>query len=360
MIIDRLWLTDFRNHRSTELRLDHQVSLITGRNGHGKTNLLEAIALLSGARSFRGASADALVMAGAAAAVVRAEVVRDDRTSLVEMQLAPGKTRAQVNRQAVRRLRDLSDVVRVVVFGPDDLDLVKGAPAGRRTVIDDVLSDIDVRFRQDRIDLDRILRQRNNLLRQAKGRLNPDVASTLDVWDSQLGVVGEAVTRARRQLLDDLGPLVEQFYTSVAGGTDHVALRYHCSWGTATLTAALSEGRVDELRRATTLVGPHRDDIVIELNGLPARTHASQGEQRSLALALRLAVHHRITSVMGDPPLVLLDDVFSELDDHRATRLIDCLPVAQIVLTSATGTVPPGIRPGLVVEVRNGEIGEVG
>lgn len=360
MIIDRLWLTDFRNHRSTELRLDHQVSLITGRNGHGKTNLLEAIALLSGARSFRGASADALVMAGAAAAVVRAEVVRDDRTSLVEMQLAPGKTRAQVNRQAVRRLRDLSDVVRVVVFGPDDLDLVKGAPAGRRTVIDDVLSDIDVRFRQDRIDLDRILRQRNNLLRQAKGRLSADVESTLDVWDSQLGVVGEAVTSARRQLLDDLGPLVEQFYTSVAGGTDHVSLQYQCSWSTTTLTAALSERRVDELRRATTLVGPHRDDIVIELNGLPARTHASQGEQRSLALALRLAVHHRITSVMSDPPLVLLDDVFSELDDHRATRLIDCLPVAQIVLTSATGTVPPGIRPGLVVEVRNGEIGEVG
>ncbi len=359
MIVQRLWLTDFRNHASTDVVLDSQVTLVTGPNGHGKTNLLEAIGLLAGMKSFRGASPEALVATGSEAAVVRAEVVRGGREALVEMEISPGRSRFQVNKQAVRRVRDLGDVVKVVVFSPDDLELVKGAPSIRRTLLDDVLASIDVHFRQDRADLDKILRQRNNLLKQSHGRLSEEIVTTLDVWDHKLTVTGEAVARARSKLVTEIEPVVADYYAQVAGANEPVRLHYDAPWLGEGLASALTEVRTDELRRGATLVGPHRDEMQILLNALPARTHASQGEQRSLALALRLAMHHHIADAVADPPVVLLDDVFSELDTGRATRLVACLPSdAQIVLTSATGTVPDGVHPGRSLELRGGAVVE--
>jgi DNA replication and repair protein RecF len=356
VIVDRLWLSDFRNHRSSDITLDPHITLVTGPNGHGKTNLLEAIGMLAGMKSFRGAVPEALVATGAAAAVVRAEVTRGERTSLVEMEISTGRSRVQVNRQPLRRVRDLGDVVRVVVFSPDDLELIKGGPSIRRSLLDDVLSSIDVRFRQQRTDLDKILRQRNNLLKQSGGRLTEDIETTLVVWDLKLVEAGEAVATARSALVDAIQPTVADYYARVAGSPEPVELHYDAPWRVEGLASALEGQRRDELRRGTTLVGPHRDELQIVLNGLPARTHASQGEQRSLALALRLAMHHHITEVVTDPPLVLLDDVFSELDEGRATRLVACLPDAQIVLTSATGTVPEGVQPGRSLELFAGAL----
>ena len=359
MIVQRLWLSDFRNHASTDVELDPQITLVTGPNGHGKTNLLEALGMLAGMKSFRGASPDALVATNSEAAVVRAEVVRRDREALVEMEISPGRSRAQVNRQAVRRIRDLGDVVKVVVFSPDDLELIKGSPSVRRSLLDDVLTSIDVHFRQDRADLDKILRQRNNLLKQSHGRLTEEIVTTLGVWDHKLTDAGEAVARSRTDLVARIEPVVADYYARVAGANEPVRLMYDAPWMAAGLATALSEVRQDELRRGATLVGPHRDELQILLNSLPARTHASQGEQRSLALALRLAMHHHIADAVDDPPLVLLDDVFSELDEGRATRLVACLPTdAQIVLTSATGTVPAGVHPGRSLELRGGSVVE--
>ena len=166
----------------------------------------------------------------------------------------------------------------------------------------------------------------------------------------------EAVATAREALVEAIAPTVADYYARVAGAPEPVELRLDAPWRAQGLQAALLEVRRDEFRRGATLVGPHRDELVIELNGLPARTHASQGEQRSLALALRLAMHAYITATVGDAPLVLLDDVFSELDEGRATRLVACLPDAQIVVTSATGTVPEGVRPGRSLELLGGSI----
>ena len=356
MIVQRLWLTDFRNHRSSEVEFDRHVTLVTGPNGHGKTNLLEAVAMLAGMRSFRGATPDAMIAMGSDAAIIRAEVDRAGRDTLVEMEVATGRSRVQVNRQPLKRVRDLVDVVRVVVFSPDDLELVKGAPSIRRGLLDDVLASVDVGFRQERADMDRVLRQRNNLLKQAGSRGGDDVESTLAVWDSKLVASGEAVATAREALVEAIAPTVADYYARVAGAPEPVELRLDAPWRAQGLQAALLEVRRDEFRRGATLVGPHRDELVIELNGLPARTHASQGEQRSLALALRLAMHAYITATVGDAPLVLLDDVFSELDEGRATRLVACLPDAQIVVTSATGTVPEGVRPGRSLELLGGSI----
>ena len=358
MIVRRLWLTDFRNHRSSEVSLDPHTTLVTGPNGHGKTNLLEAIAMLAGMKSFRGATPEAMVASGSDAAVVRAEVVKGGRELLVEMEIATGRSRVQVNKQVLKRARDLADVVRVVVFSPDDLELVKGSPSLRRGLLDDVLSNVDVRFRQSRADLDRVLRQRNNLLKQSGGRLSDEIESTLVVWDQKLVDAGEAVADRRADLIQTMQPIVADYYARVAGAPEPVELIYDAPWRAEGLQAALLEQRRDELRRGATLVGPHRDELVISLNGLPARTHASQGEQRSLALALRLATHHYIEAIVEDAPLVLLDDVFSELDEGRATRLVACLPDAQIVITTATGTVPDGVQPGRSLELRAGALVE--
>lgn len=361
MRIDRLWLINFRNHQATEVTFDPSVTLVTGANGQGKTNLLEGLAMLAGMKSFRGAVNEAMVFDGETTSVIRAEVSTERRTVLVELQVnTDSRSRIQVNRQAVRRARDLADTVRVVVFSPDDLELIKGSPSIRRGLLDDVVAGVDVEFRQHRSDLDRVLRQRNTLLKQAGGRPNAEVDATLSVWDAKLIIAANAVATSRDRLVHQLEPVVSEYYQALAGADEPVLLTYEAPWREIGLEAALAEVRRDEFRRSTTLVGPHRDELGILLNGLPARSHASQGEQRSLSLALRLATHQVLTDLLEDAPVVLLDDVFSELDDGRARRLVDCLPVAQTILTSATGTVPAGIVAGLHLEVHNGSVTDIG
>ena len=357
MIVKRLWLTDFRNHRTTEIGLDHKVTLIIGLNGHGKTNFIEGLALLSGARSFRGAKVDALVADGKSSAYIRAEVEQNGRVSLVELELAiGGQSRAQINKQRIKKFRDLGDTVRVVVFSPDDLDLIKGSPAIRRSLLDDALASINSQFRAVRTDFDRILRQRNNLLKQARGRLTSDLEASLVIWNQQLVDVADEIGEQRSRFVSNIEPVVTNFYRRVAGTNDDVSLTLDASWLEEGLAESLLSAQDEEIRRGVTLVGPHRDDLIILLDRLHSRTHASQGEQRSLALALRLSIHAYVAQVSGDNPLVLLDDVFSELDEGRARRLVECLPDAQIVLTSATGTVPQGVQPGLTLEISEGEV----
>lgn len=357
MIVKRLWLTDFRNHRTTEIGLDHKVTLVIGLNGHGKTNFIEGLALLGGARSFRGAKVDALVASGKSSAYIRAEVEQDGRSSLVELELSiGGRSRAQINKQRVKKFRDLGDTVRVVVFSPDDLELIKGPPSIRRSLLDDALASINRQFRAVRIDFDRILRQRNNLLKQARGRLTSDLEESLFIWNQQLVEAADEIGDHRSRFVSNIEPVVADFYRRVAGTDDQVSLTLDASWLEEGLVKSLLSAQDEEVRRGVTLVGPHRDDLVIFLAGLHSRTHASQGEQRSLALALRLATHAYVAQVCGDKPLVLLDDVFSELDEGRARRLVECLPDAQIVLTSATGTVPQGVQPGLTLEIFEGEV----
>ena len=357
MIVKRLWLTDFRNHLTTEIGLDHKVTLVIGLNGHGKTNFIEGLALLGGARSFRGAKVDALVASGKSSAYIRAEVEQDGRSSLVELELSiGGRSRAQINKQRVKKFRDLGDTVRVVVFSPDDLELIKGAPSIRRSLLDDALASINRQFRAVRTDFDRILRQRNNLLKQARGRLTSGLEESLFIWNQQLVEAADEIGDHRSRFVSNIEPVVADFYRRVAGTDDQVSLTLDASWLEEGLVKSLLSAQDEEVRRGVTLVGPHRDDLVIFLAGLHSRTHASQGEQRSLALALRLATHAYVAQVCGDNPLVLLDDVFSELDEGRARRLVECLPDAQIVLTSATGTVPQGVQPGLTLEIFEGEV----
>lgn len=358
MHLDRLWITDFRNYLAAELApAPSGLTVIVGNNGEGKTSLLEAVGYLATLRSFRGVPPEALVRRGAEQAIVRAEADRDGRRLLIEAEVRPnGRDRVQVNRQPLRRARDLLGALQITVFAPDDLALIKAGPQGRRDYLDDLLVALHPRHDQLRSDLDRILRQRNSLLKQAGGNPRPpaDIITTLDVWDQKLAETGTAVADARAGLLATLGPELAAVYDQVAERAAHVVVDYQRSWD-GSLAHALAGARVDDLRRGVTTVGPQRDDLVVQLGGLPSRTHSSQGEQRSLALALRLAGHLLVTRELATPPLLLLDDVFSELDGDHAATLLASLPLGQAFVTTA-GQLPSQAHPELVVRIEGGKI----
>lgn len=356
MRVTRLWLADFRNYEAAELVPDPEgLTVIVGANGEGKTNLLEAVGYLATLSSFRAAPGEALIRQGCARAVVRAVGERDGRELLVEAELhVGGRDRVQVNRQSLRRARDMLGALRVSVFAPDDLVLVKGGPGERRQFLDEVLVALHPKHDALQRDVERILRQRNALLRQSGGRLTAEVEVTLDVWDAKLASAGHALAEARESLIAGLEPEVAKAYDQVAHTAADVTTRYQRSWF-GSLADALADSRGDDLRRGVSLVGPHRDELNLAIAGLPARTHASQGEHRSLALALRLAAHRLVSEQVGEPPVLLLDDVFSELDAERAEALLTHLPPGQALLTTA-GALPEGARAGRVVRVAGGRV----
>lgn len=340
-------------------------TVIYGPNGSGKTTLLEAIAYLGSQRSFRGAPREMMIRAGCGRAVLRAELLRGGLPVLVEAEIvASGRSRAQVNRQPVRSRRDLVEAVPVTIFCPDDLGIVQGGPGRRRDILDDALRLLDSRAAVLIDEVERTIRQRAALLRQAAGRITPEVIATLQVWDDRLATSGTALANSRESLVASLQPYMVASYAALAGTSEEPGLGRPGGAGSATpligivyrrswerdLADALVESRVDDLRRATTTVGPHRDDLVLRIVGRDARLQASQGEQRCLALALRLGVHRLVTERSGTAPILLLDDVFSELDPSRSRALVNQLPAGQTLLTTSC-ELPQGVLVAASVEV---------
>lgn len=364
MELNRLSLHNFRSYSELELEFPSGLTALRGPNGVGKSNLLEAIGYLSTLKSFRGVPGEAMVAHGTDSAVLRADVVDPDgRAALIETEITrSGRARIQVNRVRARRARDLLETLVVSVFSPDDLKLLKEGPSLRRDYCDDVL--VAVRPANDlvRSDWEKALKQRNAFLKQLRlsgaGPLPEPEATTLSVWDQKLSEAGDKLVSLRESLVARMTPAVAEAYRDLGGGSDPVEIHYQRSWN-GPLGDALAEGTIDDIRRGVTLRGPHRDELEIRLNGLPARTHASQGEQRCLSLALRLAAHRELTISRGSPPVLLLDDVFSELDPRRSRALLDSLPEGQAFLSTAT-VLPDGCEPDLHLRVTNGgaEAGE--
>jgi DNA replication and repair protein RecF len=357
MIVRRLELTDFRNYREASFDFHPGITAVVGLNGQGKTNLAESMAYLASLDSFRGAPTEALIRVGADAAVVRATVLHPDgREVLVELELTrQGRNRVQVNKQRLNRTRDLLGVMRVTVFSPDDLFLVKGGPNERRRFLDDTLVALALKYDSMRLELDRIVKQRNTLLKQAGGRLNDELEVTLDVWDLKLAEVGDQFGHARAVLVARLAPMVQEAYEQLADRPSSIELRYEPVWRQRGLAAALAASRSDDVRRGVSTVGPHRDDVDLFIGGLPARTHASQGEQRTLALALRLAAHRMVAEKAGSAPVLVLDDVLSELDPTRSAALLRHLPEGQVVLTTA-GVLPEAAHPDAILRIADGAV----
>ena len=362
MRLDRLEVRGFRSYDEASLDLAPGLTVLIGENGSGKTNLLEAMGYLASLNSFRGAPTDALVRSVVGqqvpgSAVVRGFGVIDDRRMEIETEIAPGRrNRTLINKQAVSRVREVADALHVSVFSPDDLVLVKGGPGERRTYLDDLAARLHPRNDALLTEFERVLRQRNALLKQSGGRLDPSAALTLDVWDDKLASVGERVAALRSHLVTQLGPIVAQAYADIADRPAPIALLMRASWE-GSLAAALAAGRTDDVRRGISLLGPHRDDVEARIEGRPSRTHASQGEQRTLSLSLRLGGHRLVAAELGRTPLLLLDDVFSELDPHRSDALIRHLPPGQSVLATA-GALPSSAQVEAIYRVvRNDEAG---
>jgi DNA replication and repair protein RecF len=349
----RIELVDFRIFGAASfVPAADGTTVITGPNGTGKTSVLEAMVYLGTQRSFRGAPREALVRTGCARAIVRAELQDSSAPVLVEAEVvAAGRSRTQVNRKAARGRKDLAAAAPSTIFSPDDLALISGGPSLRRDLLDDALGLLDPEGARAADEVDRVLRQRAALLRQAGGRMSTNVASTLDVWDQRLADAGKILVVARERLVSALDGFVGPAYSRLAGAPDQIAVgqRYLRSW-TGELLDALVAHRSDDLRRGINTVGPHRDDLLLSLHGREARTHASQGEQRCLALAVRIGVHQLVVSRTGVKPVLLLDDVFSELDPFRSRALVAELPAGQSILTTAA-PLPTGIEVAQIVDI---------
>jgi DNA replication and repair protein RecF len=361
-----LWLRDFRCFAEAELTLAPGLTVLVGANGQGKTSVLEAIGWIARARSFRQVLDAQLVRSGATQAIVRSEITTGEREQLFEAEIrAVGRNRVLCNKQPVARTRDLHGLLRVTVFAPDDLELVKDGPAARRGYLDELLTMLAARYDAARTDYERVLKQRNALLRA--GVRNELARATLAVFDEQLVRAGAELVRGRLRLVERLRPLVNDRYHALAPSARAVGAHYVAEWSEGPLDvegAAEIETRLrdaierraqTERDRGITLVGPHRDELRLEIDGLDARTQSSQGEQRTLALALRLAGHEVVTELTGTTPVLLLDDVFSELDAARAAALVANLPPGQTLLTTA-GALPPAIEPERRLRVDAGTV----
>ena len=383
MHVTHLALTDFRNYERAEVALTPGPILFVGRNGQGKTNLVEAIAYAGTAASHRVSTDQALIRFGTESATVRLRVQHDDRALVIEIEVNRGSpNRAQVNRSPVR-VRELPRYFASVIFAPEDLSLVRGDPGVRRAYLDTLVVQRAPRFAGVHADYERVVRQRNSLLKSARAsRLPAENLTTLDVWDERLVELGTEIIRARADLVDALRPHVAHAYRAVAGDdqTTRMSLRLSIDGEQGDdasppetvddaariadrFRARLTEVRRAELDRAVTLVGPHRDDLVLGLNRLPARGYASHGESWSYALALKLGSAEvlRAESIAGDPVLIL-DDVFAELDEGRRERLADAVGgFEQVLITAAVGADVPerlaasrvGISSGTIVQVHD-------
>ena len=403
MHVRHLTLKDFRSYPSAELALTPGVTTLVGLNGQGKTNLVEAVGYLATLGSHRVATDQPLVRFGAAQAIVRGAIVRDDRETMVELEITPGRAnRARLGRSPVARPRDVLGTVRTVLFAPEDLALVKGDPSERRRFLDELLVQRQPRWsgRALRLRQDPQAAQRPAEVggaRAAQG-LSPPAARprdgdqpldeareaalhTLDVWDDHLSTVGSQLLYARLRLLRDLAPDLSDCYDAVSAAASNARATYRSSLheDLAKRLAAGEVPEIDELRagmletfgqvraseieRGITLVGPHRDDLVLSLGELPAKGYASHGESWSFALGLKLAAYRLLRRDLGDDPVLVLDDVFAELDTGRRERLAalvaDC---EQVLITAAVGADVPDVlrESGTTYAVELGQVGPAG
>ena len=352
-------LTNFRIYSNETITLDAGVTAVIGDNAQGKTSLVEAVSYLSNLRSFRGVPNDALVRMDTDTAYLRATIVHSDgREILVEAEInRAGRNRVLVNKQKLARVRDLLGVVRSTVFAPSDLDIVFAGPDERRELMDDALVALAIKNDGLRLEVDRIIRQRNTLLKQSGGRLTDEIESTLDVWDLQLAQRGSQLGDARAKLVARLAPFVQETYEQLSGEPTPVDAVYEPEWRRTGLEVALRNARSEDVRRGITSVGPHRDDLELRIKGMPARTHASQGECRTLAIAFKLGIHRLVTEVSGETPILVLDDVLSELDPHRCAALLRHMPPGQVLITAAN-SLPSEAHPDSIIRIRKGSVVE--
>ncbi|WDF33375.1 DNA replication/repair protein RecF [Arthrobacter agilis] len=397
MYVEHLSLTGFRSYPQLETVIEPGITVFVGPNGVGKTNIVEAIGYLATLSSHRVSSDKPLIAFGEERAIIRGRFVRGEQHTSVEVEInAEAANRARINRSNPVRARDAAGILRTVLFAPEDLSLVKGDPSVRRRYLDDVMVALVPHQSALRTDYERVLKQRNALLKSARaaGRFSTAHESTLDVWDQHLAETGARLLSARLDLVEQLRPHVQRAYSELTDGSKAADLAYGSSVPsgspsdvpqdpaeddgaalsrgsdqlrgrslsdlTELFVATLMQSRKKELERGISLIGPHRDELILLLGNMPAKGYASHGETWSMALALRLASYYLMLQedqVPGGDPVLILDDVFAELDVHRRTRLAEIVaPAEQVLVTAAVGDDIPGALLGRQIRVVPGGI----
>ena len=362
MWLKSLQLANFRNYSQLNLDLSSGQVLLYGQNGEGKTNLVEAISYLSTLESHRVTGYQSLIQQGQTTAQLSGKVNQNSRELLIGVELnKEASNRYFLNGSARKKTSEVLGLVRTVSFSPEDLDLIRRDPSDRRKFLDSSLVQLKPRLSGVKADYERVLKQRNALLKSARGVKNPEL-STLEIWDDQLVALGTELAAERLELVTALSPLLQTFYTALSDSKDEVSLRVVSAVGSdenekwtdierdpkiysQLFYERLESLRKKELERGITLAGPHRDELLIDKAGLLAKTHASQGEAWSLALGLKLALGDvsRKTSNIGDP-ILLLDDVFAVLDKGRRERLVEFVTdYEQVIITAADETMAPNL-----------------
>ena len=357
MQISKLSLRDFRNHENLDLTFTPGVTTIVGRNGRGKTNIVEAVHYLATLSSHRVSQDGPLIRQGQSAATISATVEKHKRQAEAELTINyPGSNKVSLNSNPLTKTKDILGLVTTVIFSPEDLDLVKGEPSARRRFIDELSTSLAPKFSNTRSDFERTLKQRNTLLKSL-GRRSPSTQAraTLDAWDEQLIQYGTEIISTRLENIKRIESHVAVFGTEISGNTEPLQISYTNTWLPIEVNdkieiaqrfkTELANRSKDEVERGATLVGPHRDDINIQLSNMPAKGYASHGQSWSIAIALRLAAFKALRE-HDDDPILILDDVFAELDEKRRNRLVSIIGgVEQTLITAAVvEDIPNGLQ----------------
>lgn len=359
MVIKSLKLKNYRNYDLLDLTLDTQTNIFYGDNAQGKTNILEALYLSGTTKSHRGTKDRDLIQFEHDEAHLETIVIKRDMEYQIDMHLKKNSPKGiAVNKIPIRKASELFGIIHFVFFSPEDLNIIKDGPSGRRRFIDLELSQLDKIYLSNLSSYNRIINQRNSLLKDIDRQRN--LIETLDVWDMQLAEYGTKVIESRKSFIKQLNEIISNIHYKLTGGKEHIFLEYESSVGNLTLAQALKKNRERDIRLKSTSVGPHRDDLSFMEGSLDIRKFGSQGQQRTAALSLKLSEIELVRILIKDTPVLLLDDVLSELDKHRQNYLLDSIHDIQTVIT-CTGLdefVNHRFSINKIFHVKNGQVAE--
>lgn len=334
MIVESVELKDYRNYEFLDMNFNEHVNIIYGDNAQGKTNILESIYMCSTSKSHRGSKDREIVRFGEDESHIKLNVLKHGMKYRIDMHLKKNKTKGiAVNGIPIKKAVELFGIINIVFFSPEDLNIIKEGPAGRRRFIDLELSQLDKIYLNNLSNYNRIINQRNSLLKDIYGSNQQHLLETLDIWDMQLAAYGTKVLERRKEFVRQVNEIISEIHFRLTGGKERLTLTYESSIGEMSMEQALKKNRERDLRMKSTSVGPHRDDLCFLSGDLDIRKFGSQGQQRTAALSLKLAEIELVKRIIGDTPILLLDDVLSELDKNRQNYLLDSIHDIQTVIT---------------------------
>ena len=332
MIIKSIQLRDFRNYQELDIHFDHGTNILYGDNAQGKTNILESAYVSGTTKSHKGSRDKEMIHFNAEESHIRTVVKKNEMTYEIDMHLKKNRSKGiAINKVPIKKASDLFGILNIVFFSPEDLNIIKNGPTERRRFLDSEICQLDKIYLYDLSKYNKILVQRNKLLKDIYFR--PDLASTLPMWDEQLMEYGKKIIKRRRQFVDELNEIVFSIHKSISGGKENLILTYEPDVEDYLFVDELNRAKEKDLKLSTTSVGPHRDDISFCINGIDIRKYGSQGQQRTSALSLKLSEIELVKKAIGDTPVLLLDDVLSELDSNRQNFLLNSIHDIQTIIT---------------------------